>query len=67
MHVEEPPAPEQADIVAKYKRPIMELMLAFGDELLDGVHALTSVNVEDVRRELLGPLRHHLLGTATRA
>lgn len=51
---------EAVDVVAKFKRPIMQLMLEFGDELLDGVQARADISVEDARRELLDPLRQHL-------
>lgn len=53
-------SPEAVDVVAKFKRPIMQLMLEFGDELLDGVQARANISVEDARRELLDPLRQHL-------
>lgn len=45
------------DVVKKFLCPSLESYIRFGDELLDIVAALKGVEVEDVRREILGPLR----------
>jgi hypothetical protein len=40
-----------------YSRQLCRLMIKFGDEVLDAVAETTGVNVDDVRRQMLGPLR----------
>lgn len=45
------------DVVAKYRRRVLGLLVAFGDEVLDAVRDAKGVNVEDVRASVLGPLR----------
>ena len=45
------------DLVERYRAPILGVLIRFGDELLDEVRDRKGVNVEDVRREVLDPLR----------
>jgi hypothetical protein len=52
-------APAAADVVAKYRRRVLDLLVTFGDEVLDAVRDAKGVNVEDVRTSVLGPLRVH--------
>jgi hypothetical protein len=47
-------------VVAKFQRPLLELLLEFGDAVLDGVRDAKGVNVDDVRHKMLGPLRGHV-------
>ena len=44
----------------RYQLPILELLVDFGDELLDVVHATKAVEIEDVRTKMLDPLRAHI-------
>lgn len=42
--------------------PLTELLLAFGDEVLDAVKDAKAIGVEDVRAAMLDPLRRRLAG-----
>jgi hypothetical protein len=44
----------------RYQLPILELLVDFGDELLDIVHEAKGVEIEDVRTKMLDPLRTHI-------
>ena len=48
------------DLVKRFQLPIFELLVDFGDELLDAVAAAKGVDVDSVRAELLDPLRAYL-------
>ena len=49
-----------SDIMIRYQLPILELLVDFGDELLDIVHEAKGVEIEDVRTKMLDPLRTHI-------
>ena len=49
-----------ADVIARFQRPMTELLLDFGDEILDAVRDHARVDVEDVRDKMLGPLRRDM-------
>lgn len=49
-----------ADVVAKYQARVVHLLVAFGNELLDTVRDVKHVNVEDVRRDVVGVLQASL-------
>lgn len=54
----------------RFQLPIFELLVDFGDELLDAVAAAKGVDVDSVRADLLDPLRAYLRDardSATRA
>lgn len=44
-------------MVLQYRTAITELLVRFGDDVLDAVAAQSGVNVDDVRAKVLGPLR----------
>jgi hypothetical protein len=46
--------------VKRFQLPIFELLVDFGDELLDAVAAAKGVDVDSVRADLLDPLRAYL-------
>ena len=46
--------------MARFQLPIAELLLDFGDEILDCVRAHRGVKVDDIRDKLLGPLREYV-------
>jgi hypothetical protein len=48
------------DLVKRFQLPIFELLVDFGDELLDAVAAAKGVDVDSVRADLLDPLRAYL-------
>lgn len=48
------------DIILRFQRPITELLLEFGDEVLDVVREQKGIDVDDVRAKMLGPLREYL-------
>ena len=48
------------DVVAEFQRPIYETLVNFADALLDRVAATKNVSVEDVRRDLVDPLRRRI-------
>lgn len=45
------------DVIARFQRPMVELLLDFGDEVLDAVKEHKGVDVDDIRDRVLGPLR----------
>ena len=47
-------------MVAEFQRPIYETLVNFADALLDRVAAAKNVSVEDVRRDLVDPLRRRI-------
>jgi hypothetical protein len=49
--------PYGIDVIERFQKPILELLVDFGDEVLDCVRDHTGVDVEDVRRSVIGPLR----------
>ena len=54
------PAPDPADLVARFQLPIFELLVDFADELLDAVAEARGVPVESVRVSHVEPLRAYL-------
>lgn len=48
------------DIMIRYQLPMLELLVDFGDELLDIVHEAKGIEIEDVRTKMLDPLRAHI-------
>lgn len=58
-----------SDVVARFQLPMAQLLLDFGDEVLDAVKHHKGVDVEDVRTKLLDPLRAytHLAAAAAAA
>ena len=48
------------DIMMRYQLPMLELLVDFGDELLDIVHETKNIEIEDVRTKMLDPLRAHI-------
>lgn len=57
-----PPPPRPPDLVRKYSVPFLELLLRFGDDILDAVHRARAggLDVETVRTAVLGPVRDYL-------
>lgn len=53
------------DLVARYHAAVVTVLVRFGDELLDMVKHQKGVDVEDVRREVLDPLRAKGLPSTT--
>lgn len=47
-------------MIQQFQRPMTQLLLEFGDEVLDAVREQHRINVDDVRDKLLGPLRRRL-------
>jgi hypothetical protein len=54
------PAPDPADLVARFQLPIFELLVDFADELLDAVAEARGMPVESVRASHVEPLRAYL-------
>lgn len=54
-------------MLARFHRPLAELLLDFGDEVLDAVRAHKGIEVEDVRSALLAPLRSYVNNTEAEA
>lgn len=52
--------PDLPDVVAKFRDPIVELMVRYADTVLDCVAERKRLNVDDVRHELLGPTKEYL-------
>ena len=50
-----PPADD--DLISKHLQRLAEVMVAFGDEILDTVQRSKQIDVSDLRESLLGPLR----------
>lgn len=46
---------------------VVQLFVEFGDEVLDCVHDAKGVDVEDVRRAMVGPLRAYVDEAAAHA
>ena len=46
--------------MAKFQKPLAQLLLKCGDEILDCVRDARGVEVEDVRRRVLGPWRAYV-------
>jgi hypothetical protein len=42
-------------VVAKFQKPLAEVFLQFGHDVLDCVHEAKGIDVSDVRARLLGP------------
>lgn len=49
-------------MVAHFQKPIAELLLDFGDELLDCIRDAKRIDVDDVRAAMLDPLRRQVKG-----
>lgn len=52
------------DVLAKYQEQLLAVIVAFGDEVLDCVRDSKGIQVEDVRRDLLAPIRAAAAATA---
>lgn len=48
------------DLVKRYRDPILEVLVKFCDDLLDYVRDAKGIDVEDVRADVLGPLKNDL-------
>lgn len=47
-------------MILRFQKPLTELLLDFGDEVLDAVRDHRQLDVEELRDKLLGPLRRRL-------
>ena len=48
------------DVVERFQKPLLELLVDFGDEILDCVREHCGVSVDAVRSAVIGPLREEL-------
>lgn len=48
------------DLMEVFRQRILQMMLDFGDQVLDAVRDAKRIDVEDVRTRLLGPMRQAL-------
>ena len=57
-----PPRPPAmpADIVSKFQKPLAQLFLNFGNEVLDCVRDAKGISVEDVRAKVLRPWKDYV-------
>lgn len=48
---------ETVDLVARHRAALADVLANFGDELLDVVRNTKRIDVDDVRKAVIGPMR----------